>query len=722
MNFYDGIASMFCRTVKWAVFGFLASYAPSADSASSNWAETAQTKVRIIAGTEGVGNSRELRLGLQFQLQPGWKIYWRSPGDAGFPPTVKWDGSRNLAGAGIRWPAPVRFSVLGLETLGYKEEVVFPIAASAVTTLEAVSVKAQVRYLTCNDICIPYEANLSMHLPAGDIGPSKHGHLIDRFRASVPGDGSAHGLKIDTLRSLKDGQGMRLQLVASAQTAFTQPDVFFEGAPGLTFGKPNVNMINGRSRALIDVSVDGLDGLNDDKGPTLDNRTFVVTLVDGKRAAELSLVARPRAPLATLTPDPPSRGDVSIFSILLLAIIGGLILNLMPCVLPVLSLKLLGLVQHGGGNPRAARAGFLASAAGIIASFLVLAGALASLKIGGMVVGWGIQFQQPWFLTSMAALITLFACNLWGFFEVRLPQTIFDFSVRAGNTNGLGGHFLQGSFATLLATPCSAPFLGTAVGFALAGGTADILLVFTALGLGMALPYFLIAVFPKTATWLPKPGPWMIKLKIVLGFALVAAGAWILTVLAGTTSATGAWIIAGLMAASGGVLYWAHKLGHAGVKLSAPALLATFFIATTTPNWLPQSTTSGGKIDNTIWEPFDEAAIPKLLAGGKTVYVDVTADWCITCLVNKGVVLGDQQVNDLLSSRKIIAMQADWTKPSDAISQYLAKHGRYGIPFNIVYGPKKPDGVVLPELLSARIVLDAFDTANDQVLTTKNNR
>ena len=134
------------------------------------------------------------------------------------------------------------------------------------------------------------------------------------------------------------------------------------------------------------------------------------------------------------------------------------------------------------------------------------------------------------------------------------------------------------------------------------------------------------------------------------------------------------------------------------------------------------STTSGGKIDNTIWEPFDEAAIPKLLAGGKTVYVDVTADWCITCLVNKGMVLGDQQVNDLLSSRKIVAMQADWTKPSDAISQYLAKHGRYGIPFNIVYGPKKPDGVVLPELLSARIVLDAFDTANDQVLTTKNNR
>ena len=394
----------------------------------------------------------------------------------------------------------------------------------------------------------------------------------------------------------------------------------------------------------------------------------------------------------------------------------------MPCVLPVLSLKLLSLVQHGDGDPWAARAGFLASATGIIAAFLVLAGALASLKAGGMVVGWGIQFQQPWFLIGLALLITLFACNLWGFFELRLPQSISNASIRAGNTNGLGGHFLQGAFATLLATPCSAPFLGTAVGFALAGGTVDIFLVFAALGLGVALPYILIAAFPKTATWLPKPGIWVVKLKIVLGFALAATCAWILTVLAGAASTAAAWVVASLMATSGGVLYWAHKLGHAGVKLSAPALLATFLIATTTPSWLPQSTTSAGKIDNTIWQPFDEAAIPELLAEGKTVYVDVTADWCITCLVNKGMVLGDQQVNNLLSSRKIIAMQADWTKPSDVISQYLAKYGRYGIPFNIVYGPRKPDGVVLPELLSARIVLDAFDTANDQVLTTKNNR
>jgi len=718
MTFRVAIAPLFSRAAKWAFIGFLAWYPQNADSASSNWAETDQTKVRMIAGTQGVGDSRELRLGLHFQMQPGWKVYWRSPGDAGSPPNVKWDGSRNLSNADIQWPVPLRFSVLGLETLGYKNEVVFPVTASAVTTSQAVDVKARVRYLTCNDICIPYEANLSLNLPAGDAGPSEHAHLINRFRATVPDDGTAHGLKIDALHSVKDDKGMRLQLVASAQTAFTQPDAFFEGAHGLAYGKPNVTIIDGRSQALFDVSVDGLDGLDDDKGQTLDSRTFVVTLVDGKRAAEKSLVARPDAPPAALIFNAPPRDSVSLISILLLAIIGGLILNLMPCVLPVLSLKLLGLVQHGDGDPWAARTGFLASATGIIAAFLVLAGALASLKAGGMVVGWGIQFQQPWFLIGLALLITLFACNLWGFFELRLPQLISDASIPAGNTNGLGGHFLQGALATLLATPCSAPFLGTAVGFALAGGTADIFLVFAALGLGVALPYLLIAAFPKTATWLPKPGAWMVKLKIVLGFALAATGAWILTVLAGTASAKAAWVVAGLMAASGGVLYWAHKLGHAGVKLSAPALLAAFLVATATPHWLSQSTASAGKMDNTIWQPFDEDVIPRLVAEGKTVYVDVTADWCITCLVNKAVVLGDQRVNDLLSSGKIIAMQADWTKPSDAISRYLAKYGRYGIPFNMVYGPNKPDGIVLPELLSAGIVLDAFGTAADDPILT----
>jgi len=698
-----------------------------AGSAASPWNETDQTRLRLVASTETIGGTKDVKLGLQFELQPGWKVYWRSPGDAGFPPNVDWTGSRNLASAAVQWPAPERFSVLGLQTLGYKKQVVLPVSAKAVTSSQGVDLKARVRYLTCNDICIPYEAKLSLKLPPGTADPSAHAHLIDKYRSAVPGDGKAHGLKIDALHSVTTKTGARLQLVASAQTPFTAPDTFVEGAPGLSFGKPSVIMLDGGRRALIDVQVDGLDGLDDEKGQTIDNRSFVVTLVDGRRAAESMLVATPGAAdlssavLGTTTPAPNAMAASSLLTILLLAVLGGLILNLMPCVLPVLSLKLLSLAKHGGGDAGAARRGFLASAAGIITAFLVLAGILAAMKAGGAVVGWGIQFQQPWFLVAMIALVTVFACNLWGFFDVRLPQLIGDASVRSTEVHGLGGHFLQGAFATLLATPCSAPFLGTAVGFALTGGTADIMMIFAALGVGLALPYLLIAAVPKLATWLPKPGPWMIKMKVILGFALAATGLWLLSVLAGAAGQTAAFVAGGLMVAVVGALYMAHRPSGQGLKLSAPTIIVAVLVAGLAPQWLPadNSTASAG-VSDTIWQPFDEAAIPGLVAQGKTVYVDVTADWCITCLVNKGIVLADTQINELLGSGRVIAMQADWTKPDETISRYLAKHGRYGIPFNMVYGPKTPNGMALPELLTPGIVLSAFvGAAGDNILTAK---
>jgi len=682
----------------------------SADSAASGWVDTEQTRVRLIAASETVGEARELRLGLQFELQPGWKVYWRSPGDAGFPPNLDWTGSKNLAAAEIAWPAPERFSVLGLETLGYKKQVVFPLEAKTVTGAQAASLKARVRYLTCNDVCIPYEAKLSLDVPPGPAAPSSHAHLIDRYAATVPGDGKAHGLRLETLHTTTEGDSARLQLVASADAPFSKPDAFFEGAPGLAFGKPLVKMSSDGRSALMEVSVDGLDGLDDAKGKTLDERAFTVTLVDGMRAAEGELTATPGTAPLTAGFETAGAGP-SLLTILLLALLGGLILNLMPCVLPVLSLKLLSLVKHGGGEAREVRFGFLASAAGIVAAFLALAGALAALKAGGAIVGWGIQFQQPWFLIALIAVVTVFACNLWGFFEVRLPEAIGDMGGHSARVHGLGGHFLQGAFATLLATPCSAPFLGTAIGFALAAGTAEIMMVFAALGVGLALPYLAVAAFPGLATWLPKPGAWMVKLKVVLGFALAATAAWLLSVLAGTSGTTVALAATGVMSVAVIILYVVHKPGGAGVKVSAPAVVVAVLAAGLLPGWLPAGPAPAGKALDAVWQPFDEAAIPKLVADGKTVYVDVTADWCITCLVNKNVVLRNERVHGLLGGGQVIAMQADWTKPDAAISRYLARYGRYGIPFNIVYGPKAPDGVVLPELLTPGTVLAAFEQA-----------
>ncbi|MDD9876038.1 MAG: protein-disulfide reductase DsbD family protein [Magnetovibrio sp.] len=685
--------------------------AGAAESAASAWTETEQTRLRLIAASTTTGAARELRLGLQFELQPGWKVYWRSPGDAGFPPQLDWTGSRNLAAADINWPAPERFSVLGLQTLGYKKQVVLPVTAKTVAADQGADLKARVRYLTCNDICIPYEAKLSLAVPAGPASPSPHAHLINRYQATVPGDGKAHGLAIEDLRSWSRGGTSGLTVLASADAPFQAPDAFMEGAPGLAFSKPSVAISDGGRRVRLDITVDGLDGLDDAKGKTLDARTFMVTLVDGNRAAEKSLDAKPGGAPAAAAPGPPRPGP-ALLTILLLAVLGGLILNMMPCVLPVLSIKLLSVVKHGGGDPAEVRAGFLASAAGIVAAFLGLAGALAALKAGGTLVGWGIQFQQPWFLISLVALVTVFACNLWGFFEVHLPQAVADAGIRAGHVHGLGGHFLQGAFATLLATPCSAPFLGTAVGFALASGTTEILAVFAALGVGLALPYLLIALAPSLATRLPRPGPWMVKLKVVLGVALAATGVWLLSVLAGVTGGTAALAVGALMAVLAIVLYAVHRPGGAGVKASMPALAAGLAAALALPTAFPAPANPAAQADRAgIWQPFDETAIPGLVAAGKTVFVDVTADWCITCIVNKNVVLADDRVLDLIQSGKVVAMQADWTRPDDGISRYLARYGRYGIPFNIVYGPEMPDGVVLPELLSAGAVLAAIGEA-----------
>ena len=702
----------------------------ASEPAASEWVETEQTRLRLVSAATGAGAADGIQLGLQFELQPGWKVYWRSPGDAGFPPSVDWQGSDNLASAEIDWPAPERFSVLGLETLGYKKQVVLPITAKPQTAGNPLDLEASVKYLTCNEICIPYEAKLALALPAGGGEASPHAHLISRYASAVPGDGRAHGLQIASLHTWGSdpmGKDVSLRVTAHSQVPFAAPDVYVEGPPGLAYGKPAVRLSDGGKTAEMDVRVHGLEFLEDPKGKTMAERRIVVTLVDGNRAAEAALDAKIiDAPVPIAAASAPSGEAPSLALILLFAVIGGLILNLMPCVLPVLSLKMLSVVKHGGGEPRDVRLGFLASAAGIVTTFLVLAASLAALRAGGAAIGWGIQFQQPWFLTLLVLLVTVFACNLWGFFEVRLPGFISDLGEHTAHVHGLGGHFLQGAFATLLATPCTAPFLGTAVGFALAGPTGQMMLVFAALGIGLALPYLAVAAFPGLATWLPKPGAWMVKLKAALGLLLAGTGIWLLYVLTGVAGMNGSMAVAAAALATASVLFAAHRTGGLGLRLSAPGLAVLAAVALSAPLWTSAGAKTNGSPGESaalqaIWQPFDVAAIPGLVASGKTVFVDVTADWCITCQVNKGVVMERAEVLERLGADNVIAMQADWTRPNDAIAAYLASFGRYGIPFNVVYGPDAPDGVVLPELLTETAVLDAFDTAGTPAALAKRN-
>jgi len=392
-------------------------------------------------------------------------------------------------------------------------------------------------------------------------------------------------------------------------------------------------------------------------------------------------------------------------------------------VLPVLSLKLLSVVGHGGGDRRDVRRGFLASAAGILVSFLVLGTAAIALKAGGQAAGWGIQFQHPLFLTATAVIVVLFAANLWGLFDIRLPGVVADAALNAGqgNRHGLVKHFLTGAFATLLATPCSAPFLGTAVGFALARGPFEIYAIFAMLGIGLALPYLVIAWLPWLATRLPRPGPWMVTLRRVMGLALLATAVWLLSVLdtqAGRTAALlGGGSIVGLVA-----VLWIGRVATAlppRVIWSTATLVAVLGILL--PPQFAQEGGSGREVAQGAirWRTFAPEAIAGHVAAGRTVFVDVTADWCVTCKVNKALVLEQGQVAARLNGAGIIAMQADWTRPDPKITAFLQRFMRYGIPFNVVFGPKAPNGRTLPELLTRDAVLGALAAAAGKAIAGK---
>jgi suppressor for copper-sensitivity B len=633
-----------------------------AESGAGNVVATEQSAARLVSAVTGAGDLQTLPVGLDVTLKSGWKTYWRSPGDAGFAPELKFDGSENVASAKLLYPTPHRFELFGLQTYGYKDEVVYPLTVTPERPGEAVKLRAHLRYLVCEQVCIPYDADLALDIPAGPATPSDQAALVNRFKSMVPGDGAGSGLRLTDVR-VEAGSKLVAEAASDGQS-FAAPDLIVEGPNALLFGKPEVALSEGGHRATLTLpiarSTDSSEAAAGD---------LTLTLTDGDRGLEAPVKLAGLAPAALLspgTPEPAPPAPLSLLSILGIALLGGLILNVMPCVLPVLVLKLTSVLQHGGGEGAQVRTSFLATAAGIVAAFLALAAALAGLKLAGHEIGWGIQFQQPVFLAILAAICLVFAANLWGLFEVPLPALAGDLALaadrRAGSHKVLGA-FMTGVFATVLATPCSAPFVGTAIGFALSRGSAEIFTIFLAMSIGLALPYLAVAAAPQLAVMLPRPGRWMVWLRKLLGISMAATALWL------------GWVLAG-------------QLG---------LLRAT-----------PIEQAQGEAVH---WRAFDQAAIPGLVASGKTVFVDVTADWCLTCKANKTLVIDRAPVSTGLNRASVVPMVADWTKPDPAISRYLGHFKRYGIPVNVVYGPKAPEGIALPELLTSDAVIQALRRA-----------
>ena len=695
---------------------FLTTTARAAEPYSSDWASyNSETKLRLISAVSGSGDLAELRLGLQFHMDPGWKVYWRSPGPTGYSPAADWSQSTGIGDVKFLWPAPERFKIFGIEALGYKEDVVFPLTVPVTRVGEAISLRADVTYLTCKELCIPGEATLVLDIPAGPANATAFAALIDRYRARVPVSASAVGISMEqaVVKPAKDAVNLRVAI--KSDRPLVAPDLFAEGSTLAFFENPQVQISRDGRYAVVTLLGTGATP------EEIVASSMLGTLVTPDLAVEQTfnpVLVDEFPPLPPAFKGALNSSSGSLWAFLGLALLGGLILNLMPCVLPVLSLKLLSVLGHGGRENADVRLGFLATVAGIITSFIILATILAALKAAGASIGWGIQFQQPVFLAVMVVVVTLFACNLFGLFEITLPSRLnnlmaFDFRPNDSHHHSLGGHFMTGVFATLLATPCSAPFLGTAVGFAFARGTAEIFMVFSALGIGLSLPYLLVAAFPGMATRLPRPGKWMVGMRRFLGVLMGGTGLWLLSVIAaeaGIDTAAGIAIAAVLI---GVVLAIRNIEGsrlarHAGkVVILLAAVIVVAAIFSSGPDIDERA------VDDAVWRPFNQAEIAGLVADGKTVLVDVTADWCLTCQVNKAVVLNRDPIAGILESGAVVAMKADWTRPSQEISDYLASYGRYGIPFNVVYGPGAPDGVVLPEILTTDAVLATIKEAGE---------
>ena len=453
--------------------------------------------------------------------------------------------------------------------------------------------------------------------------------------------------------------------------------------------------------------------------PVTTDATVELTVGPGGTPVESELFGVSPSP-----PVPGGRGGSgsNLGAMLLLALLGGLILNAMPCVLPVLSLKVFGLVRSAGQGRAEVVRGALATAAGIVVSFLALATVAIAARAAGAAVGWGIQFQRPGFVAFLAVVVVLFCLNLWGLFEINLPQSLARLG-GSGPREGMAGHFASGLFATLMATPCSAPFLGTAVGFALAQQAPVILAIFAAVGLGMALPYLLLAAAPGTARFLPRPGEWMNTLRGIMGFLLAAAAVWLFYVLSSQVSPERvAAVELGLLAlslflwlrhrhmASGSPKRGMRLIAEVGMIAAVALTVGIAAIAPATGSTKDPRLAAESSAGLISWEPWERARAESLAAEGKLVFVDVTADWCFTCKVNERLVLETPEIAGAFAEHGVVPMKADWTNRNEEIGKFLAEHGRYGIPFYLLYRPGQ-EPKVFSELLTKEGLVEAVKAA-----------
>ncbi|WP_188007537.1 protein-disulfide reductase DsbD family protein [Photobacterium damselae] len=680
------------------IWALMMSLSVHASTLTTGWVHNPQhppVAVRLMLTGEKNEANKTVEGLLEVKLDKDWKTYWRSPGEGGTAPSINWELSSNLNSVDWHWPLPKRYEFLGVETLGYKHDVIFPMTFHLDDMNKPVFLSGKLTMSSCTSICVLTDYELSLDFNPEKLVPSVDAMVLyNKGNSLVPKPSTA----VELTQVSYDEAKKIVSIVATNKAGWTNPDVFVDGqskpVKQTSFLTPKIDVSG--EQLIAQVPVSSWFGT-----PKLVGEPLSVTITDKDIAVELSKTADNK-PVIALQND-------SLLKVIGLALLGGLILNIMPCVLPVLGMKLSSVISAKGLERRQIRAQFIASALGILVSFWLLAGFLALLKVSGQALGWGVQFQSPWFIGAMMIITGLFAANMLGLFEIRLSSNTNTWLATRGG-NSYGGHFIQGMFATLLATPCSAPFLGTAVAFALGANYLTLFAIFTALAVGMAAPWLLIALFPQLANALPKPGMWMNTVKTIFGLMMLVTSLWLLSLMANFFSLKIVIVI--------GVIALALLLSQLWrIKGKRATLLTVGFLIIVTAIGLIIGSLTADKWAKPLpqdhhWTPLNVEQIKQDVAQGKTVFVDVTADWCITCKANKVGVILQEPVYSALDQENIVLMRGDWTKPSDYVTNFLQSHGRFGVPFNIVYGPAAPNGIELPVILTSEQVLDALKQAS----------
>ncbi len=651
----------------------------------------------LVADVAAVAPGEPFRLALRLRLAEGWHSYWRNAGDAGAAPEVALSLPEGATAGPIQWPMPTRIPYGPLVNFGYKGEVVLPLAVSVPATLrpgDSYRIEAEASWLVCADVCIPEEGRFALVLPVGPRAvPSPVGApLLEVAEAALPRAwdwgaraGAAAGRASLTLTGPMLGR-------ATVTDAF-----FFPAEPGLLDNTAPQPMTLEAGTLRLGLA------LAPGAAPAALAGTVVLRDGGGQRAAfDVDVgVAGP----------PEAAGALPLAQAIGLALLGGLLLNLMPCVFPVLAMKAMALARLSGGARAEVRAHAASYTAGVVLSFLAIGAALVALRAGGSAAGWGFQFTEPAFVAAMAWLMLAVGLNLSGVFEMGRP---------VGAGQGLaarGGHlgaFATGGLAVLLATPCTAPFMAAALGAALVMPPAETLAVFAALGLGLAAPYAALGLFPGLARLLPRPGAWMSRLRQGLAFPMYGAAAWLVWVLAQQAGPDGVLFgLAGavLLAAGLWALGLAQRAGAgrgrmAGVAAAGLAVLGALTL-------LPQlsAAPAAAAASETGAEAWSAARVEALRAEGRPVFVNATAAWCITCHVNERVALRTEAVQAAFAARGVAYLKADWTRGDAAIAAMLREQGREGVPLYLYWAPGAAAPVVLPQILTEGIVLEALGGA-----------